>query len=116
MVFTLIVSYLHFVGYRFNCVTGSDPYFAIRLLGGSLLCYSFQGLHNTIFNLLGNDHLQITALFVPDDTNWDNTWLGSITIAVLQKTITLQFIAADHSTGIPSKKLNRSIGTVTQCI
>ena len=41
----------------------------------------------------------MNALFVPDDTNWDNTWLGSIGIAVLhngQKTTTLQFTAADH--------------------
>ena len=77
---------------------GSDPHFAIRLPGG-LLCYNFQGLHNTIFNLLGNDHLQMNALFVPDDTNWDNTWLGSIGIVVLhdgQKMTTLQLTAADH--------------------
>lgn len=84
-------------------VTGSDPHFAIRLPGGSLLCYSFQGLHNTIFNLLGNDQLQMNALFVPDDTNWDNTWLGSIGVAVLydgHRTTTLQFTAADHQVRI----------------
>ena len=41
----------------------------------------------------------MNALFVPDNTNWDNTWLGSIGIAVLhdgQKMTTLQFTAADH--------------------
>ena len=78
---------------------GSDPHFAIKLPGGSLLCYTFQGQHNTTFNLISNDQLQMNALFVPDDTTYDNTWLGSIGITVLhedKKMTTLQFIATDH--------------------
>ena len=78
---------------------GSDPHFAIKLPGGSLLCYTFQGQHNTTFNLVSNDQLQMNALFVPDDTDYDNTWLGSIGIAVLhegKKITTLQFTAADQ--------------------
>ena len=79
------------------CV-GSDPHFAIRLPEGSLLCYTFQGIHGAIFNLVSNDQLQMNALFVPDDTAYNNTWLGSIGISILDngnKVTTLQFTAAD---------------------
>ncbi len=78
---------------------GSDPHFAIRLSGGALLCYTFQGRSNTTFNLVSNDQFQMNALFVPDDTDYDNTWLGSIGIAVHhngKKMSTLQFTAADQ--------------------
>lgn len=78
---------------------GSDPHFAIRLAGGHLLCYTFQGVYNTTFNLVSNDYLTMNALFVPDDTDWDNTWLGSIGITIFhegKKTTTLQFTAADQ--------------------
>ena len=76
---------------------GSDPHFAIQLSEGELLCYTFQGRHNTTFNLLGNDHLQMNALFVPDATDYDNTWLGSIGVTALGygQNTTLQFTAAD---------------------
>ena len=79
------------------CV-GSDPHFAIRLPEGNLLCYTFQGVHGDVFNLVSNDQLQMNALFVPDDTAYNNTWLGSIGIAILdngKKVTTLQFTAAD---------------------
>ena len=78
---------------------GSDPHFAIRLPQGALLCYTFQGQHNTTFNLLGNDDLQMNAFFVPDATDYDNTWLGSIGVSALhggKKTTTLRFTAADQ--------------------
>ena len=78
---------------------GSDPHFAIRLSGGALLCYTFQGQTNTIFNLVSNDQLQMNGLFVRDDTQYDNTWLGSIGIAVRhngKKTTTIQLTAADQ--------------------
>ena len=79
---------------------GSDPHFAIRLSEGELLCYTFQGRHNTIFNLLGNDHLQMNALFIPDVTDYDNTWLGAIGVTALhdggKKATTLRFTAADQ--------------------
>jgi hypothetical protein len=83
----------------FMYMCGSDPHFAIRLAEGELLCYTFQGRHNTIFNLLSNDHLQMNALFVPDATDYDNTWLGSIGVTALRdgkKTTTLRFTAADQ--------------------
>ena len=77
---------------------GSDPHFAIQLSEGGLLCYTFQGRHNTIFNLLGNDNLQMNALFIPDVTDYDNTWLGSIGVVALRdrkKTTTLRFICTE---------------------
>ena len=77
---------------------GSDPHFAIRLSGGSLLCYTFQGMHNAIFNLVSNKHLQMNALFVPDNTAYNNTWLGSVGVSILDNgnvVTTLQFTAAD---------------------
>ena len=64
-----------------------------------MLCYSFQGQPNTIFNLVSNDQLQMNALFVPDDTDYDNTWLGSIGITLRhdgKKMTTLQFTADDQ--------------------
>jgi hypothetical protein len=78
---------------------GSDPHFAIRLSGGALLCYSFQGLVNTTFNLVSSNHLQMNALFVPDETDYENTWLGSIGITVRhdgKKMTTLQFTGANQ--------------------
>ena len=77
---------------------GSDPHFAIRLTGGQLLCYTFQGAYNTTFNLVRNKHIQMNALFLPDDTNWDNTWLGAIGMTILYngKNSTLEFIASSQ--------------------
>ena len=97
---------------------GSDPHFAIKLPGGSLLCYTFQGQHNTTFNLISNDQLQMNALFVPDGTTYDNTWLGSIGITVLhegKKMTTLQFTAADQLIKIGERvQLNaKTIKTLT---
>jgi hypothetical protein len=69
------------------------------LSGGAVLCYTFQGQTNTVFNLFSNDQLQMNALFVPDDTDYDNTWLGSIGIVVHRdgkKMTTLQLTADDQ--------------------
>ena len=89
-----------YIGERdFMYMCGSDPHFAIWLSEGELLCYTFQGRYSTIFNLLGNNHLQMNALFVPDATNYDNTWLGSIRVVALrdgEKTITFQFSTDDQ--------------------
>ena len=93
-------------------MSGSDPHFAIRLPGGSLLCYSFQGLHNTTFNLLGNDHLQINAFFVPDATDYDNTWLGSIGV-VARHGSTLQFTSADKLVRI-GERIQLDAKTITR--
>ncbi len=55
-------------------------------------------MHSAIFNLLSNKRLQMNALFVPDGTAYNNTWLGSIGISILDngnQVTTLQFTAAD---------------------
>ena len=88
---------------------GSDPHFAIRLPEGALFCYTFQGRHNTTFNLLGNNDLQMNAYFVPDATDYDNTWLGSIGVAVIrdgEKTTTLEFTAADQLVRIGEREFS----------
>ena len=64
-----------------------------------MLCYTFQGQTNTVFNLFSNDQFQMNALFVPDDTDYHNTWLGSIGIIVHRdgkKMTALQFKAANQ--------------------
>ena len=41
----------------------------------------------------------MNALFVPDQTNWDNTWLGAIGVTVFhdgKKMSTIEFTAADQ--------------------
>lgn len=51
----------------------------------------------------------MNAHFVPDTTTWDNTWLGSIGIAVLhegRKIITLQFTAADQFVKIGNRNFD----------
>ena len=88
---------------------GSDPHFAIRLPGGKLLCYTFQGLQDTTFNLIANDQLVMNARFVSDDTTWDNTWLGSIGITVFhkgKKITTLQFTADDQTVKIGERNFD----------
>ena len=85
---------------------GLDPHFAIRLPGGQLLCYTFQGAHNTTFNLVSNRQLEMNALFIGDQTNWDNTWLGAIGVTVLhdgKKMSTIEFTAADQLVKIGGK-------------
>ena len=85
---------------------GSDPHFGIRLPEGSLLCYTFQGEHNSTFNIISNSQFKMNALFVPDSRRVNNTWIGSIGITVYhngKKTTTLQFIAANNTIIIASR-------------
>ena len=85
---------------------GSDPHFGIRLPEGSLLCYTFQGEHNSTFNIISNSQLEMNALFVPDSRRVNNTWIGSIGITVYhngKKMTTLQFIAADKMIVVESR-------------
>ena len=38
---------------------GDDPHFATFLSSGKLLCYTMQGEHNILFNLISNDKIHI---------------------------------------------------------
>ena len=61
---------------------GDDPHFSIVLPNGKLLCYTVQGEHGFVFNLISNKKLWMNAMFVPDSRREEVTWLGSIGIVV----------------------------------
>jgi len=61
---------------------GDDPHFSIVLPSGELLCYTVQGEHNFIFNLITNKKIHMNAMFVPDSRREEVTWLGSMGIVV----------------------------------
>jgi len=61
---------------------GDDPHFSIVLPSGKLLCYTVQGEHGFVFNLISNKKLSMNAMFVPDSRREEVTWLGSIGIVV----------------------------------
>ena len=61
---------------------GDDPHFSIVLPSGELLCYTVQGEHGFVFNLISNKKVQMNAMFVPDSRREEVTWLGSMGIVV----------------------------------
>ena len=61
---------------------GDDPHFSIVLPSGELLCYTIQGEHSFVFNLITNKKVQMNAMFVPDSRREEVTWLGSMGIIV----------------------------------
>ena len=61
---------------------GDDPHFAIFLPSGKLLCYTVQGEHSFVFNLISNEKIHMNALFVPDSKRDEVTWIGSLGIVV----------------------------------
>ena len=63
-------------------VANGDPHFSVLLPTGQLLCYTIQGEHGLIFNLITNDLMQVNALFVPDAIRSEVTWIGELGIVV----------------------------------
>ena len=61
---------------------GDDPHFSIALPSGKLLCYTVQGEHGFVFNLISNKMFHMNAMFVPDSRREEVTWLGSMGIIV----------------------------------
>ena len=59
---------------------GDDPHFAVLLPSGVFLCYSIQGEHDKVFNLISNPDVHINALFIPDAKREEVTWIGSLGI------------------------------------
>ena len=59
---------------------GDDPHFAVLLPSGVFLCYSVQGEHDKVFNLISNPDVHINALFIPDAKREEVTWIGSLGI------------------------------------
>lgn len=61
---------------------GGDPHFSIRLLSGDFLCFSLQGEHGFVFNLISSPQLHMNALFSPDLERSEVTWIGSLGIVI----------------------------------
>ena len=59
---------------------GDDPHFAVLLPSGVFLCYTVQGEHDKVFNLISNSDVHINALFIPDAKREEVTWIGSLGI------------------------------------
>jgi len=62
----------------FSVSVGDDPHFSIALPSGKLLCYTVQGEHGFVFNLISNKLFHMNAMFVPDSRREEVTWLGSM--------------------------------------
>ena len=62
----------------YHSYLGDDPHFAVLLPSGMFLCYSVQGEHDKVFNLISNPHVHINALFIPDAKREEVTWIGSL--------------------------------------
>ena len=61
---------------------GGDPHFSIKLTSGDFLCFSVQGEHGFVFNLISSPQLQMNALFIPDALREEVTWFGSIGMVI----------------------------------
>ena len=61
---------------------GGDPHFSIKLTSGEFLCFSLQGEHGFVFNLINSPQLQMNALFIPDTLRPEVTWFGSIGMVI----------------------------------
>lgn len=59
-----------------------DPHFNIMLPNKQSLCFTLQGEHGFVFNLVSNQLLQMNALFVQDKERSEVTWLGSLGLVV----------------------------------
>lgn len=65
-----------------DTMMGGDPHFSIVLPTKQLLCFSLQGEHGFVFNLISSPQLQMNALFVPDAVRSEVTWLGSLGVVI----------------------------------
>ena len=72
----------NFIILSVSVAIGDDPHFSIVLPSGKLLCYTVQGEHNSIFNLISNNKVCMNAKFVPDARREEVTWIGSMGIVV----------------------------------
>lgn len=61
---------------------GGDPHFSIKLTSGDFLCFSVQGEHGFVFNLIRSPQFLMNALFVPDALRPEVTWFGSIGMVI----------------------------------
>ena len=64
---------------------GGDPHFSLLLPNGQLLCFSVQGEHGFVFNLISNKIMHMNAKFIPDSKRSEVTWIGSLGMVVRSK-------------------------------
>ena len=64
---------------------GGDPHFSMLLPNGQLLCFSVQGEHGFVFNLISNKIIHMNAKFIPDGRRSEVTWIGSLGMVVRSK-------------------------------
>ena len=73
------------------------------------LCFTLQGEHGFVFNLVSNRLLQMNALFVPDKERSEVTWLGSIGLVIKKNNFKksnvtkMRFVAEDRMIYIGDK-------------
>ena len=61
---------------------GGDPHFSIVLADNKRLCYTVQGEHGSVFNLISNKNFHMNALFVPNSGVRNATWIGSLGVVM----------------------------------
>lgn len=99
-----------------STTVGADPHFNIMLPTGQSLCFTLQGEHGFVFNLVSNKLLQMNALFVPDAVRSEVTWLGSLGLVIKndpfkKSNVTkLRFVAKENMIFVNNKiKLNAEV-------
>ena len=87
----------HNDSFSFNLVpvtevgVGGDPHFSILLPNNKLFCYTIQGEHGSVFNLISNKNLHMNALFVPNSGKRNATWIGALGIVIFNNQTKLKF-------------------------
>ena len=61
---------------------GGDPHFSIVLPDSHMLCYTVQGEHGSVFNLISDKNVHMNALFVPNAGKRNATWIGALAIVI----------------------------------
>jgi len=61
---------------------GGDPHFSVVLPDNQILCYTVQGEHDSVFNLISHKNLHMNALFVPNSGKRNATWIGALGVVI----------------------------------
>ena len=61
---------------------GGDPHFSIVLTDSHMLCYTVQGEHGSVFNLISDKNVHMNALFVSNSGRRNATWIGALAVVI----------------------------------
>ncbi len=86
---------------------GDDPHFSVVLPSNLMLCYSIQGDHYKSYSLLSSDKVQMNAIFLPDSTRTEVTWIGTLGLVLRDRKSSLKQTAIK----LESKGASISIGS-----